>query len=293
MRIAYFIMLHHKPQQFEWLFNAIYHADDFFVVHVDLKSLVNFKGRGGTHSRVRALLRGRPNVVLMTPHCTNWGGWSLSKIALEAIDIALARDQRWDYFVNLSGECYPIRRMQDIREALSGNPALNYVETRHFSSLPPGAWHTRRPRVIDTPAKIIILPGHRAAPKTFMLEHKGSQWVMLTRGFCEWQQSSLLRRDIARYMRFSPLSDEMIFQALLLNGPFRDTQAPDYRRDVKFVEPRAHAEVFTMDDLSRLQSSDALFARKFDAGVDSAILRYLADTLGFLPGPEARKDVLF
>ena len=286
MRIAYFIMLHHKPQQFEWLFNALYDEDDLFILHVDLKSLFNFKGRGGAYSRIRRLAQGRPNVVLMTPRYTNWGGWSLSKIALDAIALALDRDARWDFFINLSGECYPIKPLADIRAGLAADPRLNHVETRHFSTLPPGAWHPKRGRVIDTPAKIVILPGRRAPPATFELEHKGSQWVMLTRAFCEWQRSSALRRDVDRYMRFSPLSDEMIFQALLLNGPFKDTQAADHLREVKFVEPNAHAEVFGIGDLPRIQASRAFFARKFDAAADASILRRLADDLGFKRGPE-------
>jgi hypothetical protein len=286
MRIAYFVMLHHKAQQFEWLFNALYDRDDLFILHVDLKSVLNFKGRGGTYGGIRRLVRGLPNVILMRPRHTNWGGWSLAKVALDAIDLALDRDARWDYFVNLSGECYPIKPIADIRRALAADRRLNYVETRPFSDLPPGAWHPKRGRVIDTPAKIVILPGRRSPPATFGLDHKGSQWVMLTRAFCEWQRSSALRRDVERYMRWSPLTDEMVFQALLLNGPFKDRQAADHLREIKFVEPNAHAEVFDSADLPRLQASRALFARKFDASVDAAVLRRLADDLGFRRGPD-------
>lgn len=286
MRIAYFIMLHHKPQQFEWLFNAIYNETDFFVIHVDLKSIFNFKGRGGTYSRVKELTRGRSNVVLMTPQYTNWGGWSLSRIALKAIHIALSHGSHWDYFINLSGECYPIKRMEIIREQLARDPTLNYIETRHFSSLPPDAWHPKRAIVVETPVKIVILPGQRSAPKSFTLMHKGSQWVMLTRAFCEWQHSAPVRQKIRQYMKFSPLSDEMIFQALLLNGPFSHLQAPDYKREVKFVEPNAHAEVFNLSDLARLQCSSAFFARKFDLVADMPVLRHLASSLGFSPGPD-------
>ncbi len=288
MRIAYFIMLHHKAWQFEWLFNAIYNTEDIYIVHVDLKSLLNFKGRGGTYSRVRDLVKDRPNIILMSPRYTNWGGWSLSKIALRAIDIALDGNKDWRYFINLSGECYPIKPMPVIRDHLAEHPDRLYIETKHFSTLPAEAWHHRRPRVIDTPAKILILPGRRSPPKTFVLEEKGSQWVMLSRDFCEWQRSSQLRRDAERYMRFSPLSDEMIFQTLLLNGPFRDKQAPDYGRAIKLIEPNPHPEVLGMDDLPYLAESQGFIGRKFDAKADISVLYHLADNLGFRPGPDPR-----
>lgn len=288
MRIAYFIMLHHKPWQFEWLLNAVYNKNDIFIVHVDLKSLINFKGRGGTYTAVRKLIKDKPNIVLMSPRYTNWGGWSLSKIALQAIDIALDKDSNWKYFINLSGDCYPIKPITVLKDRLAEHPDRLYVQTTHFSTLPPAAWHHRRPRVIDTPLKILILPGRRSPPKTFSLEEKGSQWVMLTREFCEWQRSSQLRRDVERYMRFSPLSDEMVFQTLMLNGPFRDRQASDYGRAIRLIEPNAHPEVLGMEDLPFIKESPGFIGRKFDAMHDIAVLRHLADVLGFKPGPDPR-----
>jgi len=288
MRIAYFVMLHHKPWQFEWLLNALYNENDIFIVHVDLKSLINFKGRGGTYTKVRKLIKDKPNIVLMSPQYTNWGGWSLSKIALRAIDIALDKDPNWRYFVNVSGDCYPIKPITVLKDRLAEHPDRLYIQTTHFSTLPPAAWHHRRPRVIDTPLKILILPGRRSPPKTFSLEEKGSQWVMLTREFCEWQRSSPLRRDVERYMRFSPLSDEMVFQTLMLNGPFRDKQAPDYGRAIRLIEPNAHPEVLGMEDLPFIRESPGFIGRKFDALYDIAVLRRLAEDFGFKPGPDPK-----
>jgi hypothetical protein len=279
-------MLHKNAWQFEWLLNAIYDPDDLFIVHVDLKSLFNFKGRGGTYRRVRELISGKSNIVLMRPRSTNWGGWSLSQIALDAIDLALDRDERWAYFVNLSGECYPLRPLADLRQVLSASPRSLYVETIPFSALPPGAWHLRRPRVVDTPVKIIPLPGRRQPPKDFVLDHKGSQWVMLSREFCAWQRGSPLRRAVAGYMRHSPLSDEMIFQTLMLNSGFRELQAPHHGRAIRLVEPNPHPSVLRLEDMGFLEESGAFFGRKFDASADAAVLRALADRIGAKPGPE-------
>ena len=281
--IAWFIMLHQKPEQFEWLLNAIYHPDDLYLVHVDLKSLFNFKGRGGTWSAVRKLVAGRRNVQLMRPRPTNWGGWSLGRISLDAIGRLLDAGADWSHFVNLSGECYPTRPLAEFRAALRARPDDVYVETKAFADLPAADWHRRRPRVIETPVKIIPLPGSRQPPKTFQLNHKGSQWVVLPRAFCEWQRTAPLRRDMDRYLRWSPLSDELVAQTLLLNGPFRDRQATHYGRAIRLVEPAPHPTVLTMDDLDWIHASPAYFARKFDAGKDAAILHTLAGEIGAQP----------
>ena len=168
--IAWYIMLHNKPDQFEWLLQAIWNPDDIFLVHVDLKSLFNWKGRGGTYSRVRALAADRPNIRLMRSRSTNWGGWSLGRISLDAIDILLDADAGWTHFINLSGECYPIKSAAHIRDTLRARPDDVYVQTKAFADLPPDDWHPQRPRVFETPLKIVILPGHRAPPKTFALD---------------------------------------------------------------------------------------------------------------------------
>ncbi len=103
--------------------------------------------------------------------------------------------------------------------------------------------------MFETPLKIVVLPGARQPPKSFRLDHKGSQWVILPRAFCAWQRTAPFRREMDRYMRFSPLSDELVMQALLLNGPFRSRQASQYGRAIRLVEPAAHPTVLTMRDL--------------------------------------------
>ena len=287
-RIAWFVLLHHKPAQFEWLLEAIWRPEDLYLVHVDLKSLFNFKGRGGTWSRVRALIADRPNIRLMRPRSTNWGGWSLGRIGLDAIDRLLDADEGWTHFINVSGECYPARPLAELRADLRSDPDALYVETTPFADLPPATWHVRRPRMVETPVKIVPLPGVRLPPATFQLDHKGSQWVILPRAFCEWQRTSQVRRDMERYLRWTPLSDELVIQTLMLNGPFRDRQAAHFGRALRLVEPAAHPEVLTLADLDWLHASGAYLARKFDAEMDAAILHQLAAEIGArAPRPEA------
>lgn len=282
MSTAYFIMVHHKPDQFEWLMNAIYDANDLFLVHVDLKSRLGIKrDRRGLMREVRRICAGKPNVVLMRSRFTNWGGWSLSKILLDAMRIALKRDARWSHFVNLSGQCYPLKPLDRIKRELGEGGERLYVELRPLDSLPEDDWHRRMSAMFETPLRALKLPFRRAAPRGFSLTHKGSQWVILPRSFCQWAVAAPLTRRVGRYMRHLLLTDELLIQALATNGPFAGQIAPDYGRAIIWPGPK----LLTILDLPYLLDSGAWFGRKFDATRDVAILDALAARNGFTSGP--------
>lgn len=281
VRPAYLIMVHHKPDQFEWLLNAVYRSDAVYLVHVDLKTWSGLKrDRRGTYGRVRALVRDKPNVRLMRPRSVNWGGWSQSQLALDAIDQLLEMDADWTHFINLSGQCYPTRGFGEMQDRL-GSADRQFVEIRNFETLPDDDWHLRWTPMLETPARAFALPGRRSPPRDFRLSGKGSQWVMLTRAFCEWRRSAAVAGTIRRYLRGGLLSDELVFQAVLENSPFADQRAEHYGRDIVWPGPK----VLTQADLPGIRTSSGLFGRKFDAAVDADILHALAESGGHKPGP--------
>ena len=277
-------MAHRQPEQLRWLIEAIADPRDLVLLHVDLKSLLGMKpDRVGMWATARSLARSHPNVRLMQPRPTNWGGWSLSRIQLKAIGMALDAAADWTHFVNLSGQCYPIKEMATIRSELHNAGDQVFVETRAFASLPPDDWHLRWHPMIELPHKSLKLRGPRRPPQRFELAFKGSQWSILPRGFCEWQRRAPIGREIRRYLRHLLLSDELIMQTLVRNGPWRDRVAPHYGREIVWPGPR----VMTMDDWPRLRASPAFFARKFDPERDAEIVPALARALGYPMPPEA------
>ena len=275
-RFAYFILAHRQPEQLRLLVETIADPRDLVIVHVDLKSMLGLRpDRTGTWAMARRLATARPNVILMRPRCTNWGGWSLCRVLLDAIDLALTRGGDWTHLVNLSGQCFPIKPLDVIRREVSAAGDAVFVELRPFASLPPDDWHLRWHPMVELPHKAVRLRGTRRPPDRFELEHKGSQWCILPRAFCEWQRRTPIGREIRRYLRGLLLSDELLMQALVRNGPWRDRTAPHYGREIVWPGPR----VMTMADWERLQQSPAFFARKFDAGVDDRIAPALAHAI--------------
>jgi len=284
-RFAYFILAHRSPEQLRWLVEAIADPRDVILLHVDLKSLLGIKPeRNGTWRMARRLAREHENIRLLRPRFTNWGGWSLAQILLDAIEIAIQTSPDWTHFINLSGQCFPIKPVETIRERLAASNDRVFVEMRPFALLPPDDWHLRWHPAIELPHKAYKLPGPRRPPTNFELQYKGSQWCILPRAFCEWQRRAPVNHRIRRYLRRLLLSDELIIQTLVRNGPWRDRVAPHYGREIVWPGPK----VMTMSDWPRLQQSPAFFARKFDPAVDEQIIATLAREHGFRV-PAARR----
>jgi len=280
-KIAYFIMVHHKPAQFDWLLRAIYDPADLFLVHVDAKSRLGLKrDRSGVMQGVRDACAGKPNVRLMRSRFTNWGGWSLSQALLDAIAIALKADSEWRYFVNLSGQCYPLKPMDVVKREMDQRGDIAHVQMRPIETLPSDDWHHRAHPMFETPIRAFILPGRKKPPHDFAMSYKGSQWTVLPRSFCEWIVSSATTRRVSAYLKGLLLSDELIMQTLVENSPYRDRVADHYGREILWPGPK----LLTMEDLPLLEASPAWFGRKFDAEVDPAVLLALADANGFVPG---------
>ena len=281
-------MAHQKPRQLRWIIEALAErgtSTEPILLHVDLKSTLGLKPeRRGTLQTARALAARYPNVRLMRPRFTNWGGWSLSRLHLAAIETALRLDGDWTHFVNLSGQCYPLKTLAAIRGGLAAADGQVFVEMRPFASLPPDDWHLRWHPMREWPHKAIIRPGKRPPPRDFELAFKGSQWSILPRPFCEWLRQAPVTGRITGYLSGLLLSDELLVQTLVANGPWRDRVAPHYGREIVWPGPK----VMTAADLPRLLASPALIARKFDAACDAAVLYTLSERLG-LPQPEPHR----
>lgn len=295
--IAYFILAHHRPQQLRWLVEALARPTDAhrdtIILHIDRKSMLGLKAdRRGIWRMAKALAAEHPNVILMRPRFTNWGGWSLARIQLDAVALALKASAEWSHFVNLSGQCYPIKTIGQIRQALAADPDQVFVELRHLSTLPADDWHLRWHPMIELPHRAVKFRGPRLPPTEFELAFKGSQWSILPRAFCAWQQSAPIAKPIRRYLSRLLLSDELIIQTLVRNGPWRDKVAAHYGREIIFPGPK----VMTRHDLPRLLSSPALFSRKFDHERDPEVLPQLARRLGYpmsgLPERRSRADAV-
>lgn len=281
MKIAYAVLLHHKERQFEWLFNAIYDPGDVFVIHIDKKS------PGPTWRRMTSLVGNKPNVHFLRRRRVAWGGWNLAAVTLASIRLLLDRDKEWAYFINLSGQDYPLRPPDEIRGELARSPGLNYIESREIEYFPPEdrmdlRWRLRKRRV-EVRGRVFHTPIPHRGRRDVRIDWKGSNWHALSREFCEWIFSDPLARHCVAAVRGTYIPEEFLMPTLAMNGPFAGTVTFDDRRESDWVPGRSHPETLTMRHLDLLVRSQGFFARKFDETVDAEILGALARRIGAPP----------
>ena len=130
MRIAYHISVHHKPLQFKWLFDAIYNSEDLFAVHIDRKT---------PEPAAKAfidIVGDKPNVHFCKKHSVIYGEWALCEVELDGIMFFLKNYENWDYFINMSGQDYPVKNRAKVIAELTKNPTQNYINLIALSTLP-------------------------------------------------------------------------------------------------------------------------------------------------------------
>jgi Core-2/I-Branching enzyme len=288
MRIAYFLLVHQYPHLFKRMFRAIYAPENVYLVHIDKKSTAFL------HQEIRSLLSNYPNVRIMQPRDCIYCGYSMVDIELKAIEELL--DEDWDFFMNLSGQDFPLQTQGSIRDYLTGKREQNFVHIidvdrdwaaakfrtqwyfveYKFGSLP----IFRRKRVWPLPIRTPYPTGYK--------EYGGSQWFTASRRFCEYVCRDPEVDKLKRYYKHTYIPDEHFFQAAIMHSPFRNTVINDNKRLIQWRNKRIHT--FTMADRETLATSEAFFARKFDETVDGQIVDYLEARLNRAPAFDSMQN---
>lgn len=281
-KIAYGIQVHDNPQQFWWLYQAIYNPWDVFSVHIDQKT------PEASYRSFLDIIGSGDNIHFLPRTSVAWGGWSQARIELDAIAALLQADKDWTHFINISGRCYPLTSRRRRIGFLSAAPWMNFLQSVPISTRP--AVRTRiRWSHEETPDGVVRTDRKKAPPVGFRVEHNGEAWHVLSRPFCEWIVSSKLSRDIFEFFTDTGHPDECVVQTLLANSPFRDTLGP-CQWHAEWQPGAPHPETLTMRDQLTLVCSDRLFARKFDEAVDCDILHELAQSIGAPRKPATRES---
>jgi Core-2/I-Branching enzyme len=280
LKLAYYITVHHKAYQFEWLFKALYTDTDLFIIHIDRKSPEEF--RLAIENIVRAQqTSAQTNVFFLPRRSVHWGGWSQVSTELRAIRAAFECGREWQYFVNLSGQDYPIQSLPEIRRTLREAWPRNFIRVwsfDHVRSVEPEDPHLRKLISIELFGRVRQLP-FRLPDLGLSVDYKGSQWHILTREYCQWILVAPIANRLASYLRFWRCPEEVFFQAAIMNSPFIDLRMEDAAR--LFVFPGHRPSTLETSDLGRIFASSDLFARKFDAAVDRSVLESIAERRGY------------
>lgn len=273
MRIAYIVSAYRYAGQLARLIHRLQDPGTSFLVHIDRKSPIQ--------DEVAARVDGVPGLQFLKRHRCVWGGFGHVAATLEGIRAICDGRVACDYVVLLTGQDYPLKSNEVIRDTLRKADGRAFME--HFP-LPTEHWegggldrvlrrhvrwlgrHVVFPRGLDSPFVRRFPMG--------LQPFGGSSYWCLPRDCVEYIGAFVRRHPrFVRFFRYADVPDEIMFQTILLNSSLRDRVVDDNLRHVEWPDATSGSPaVLTTDDFDALAASPKLFARKFDVTVDATIL---------------------
>lgn len=269
--IAYLILVHRLPNQFKKLFKAIYDSTNFYLIHIDKKANPEIG------EDIKTFLKQYPNVHILDNENVIWGGYSMVQTELDGMKYLLSMNAKWDYFINLSGQDYPLKSQKIIKEFLSKNNGKSYIKIDDQKKIRPETMN-RIENYFEEIEDRISDKTHKRGYMKDVIPYIGGQWMILTRNCCEFINNSLEVKRFEDYYLNTLIADESFFQTVLMNTSFKGTLINDDKRAIIWIPDgniKLRPKTFTKNDLAFLQKGDHLFARKFDDNVDNTIIEYI------------------
>jgi hypothetical protein len=305
--IAYFILVHRYPSQFKKLFKAIYDPDNHYLIHVDKRSGV------ALYIEVQSFLADFPNAHLLKSQSIVWGGYSMVGAELRGMKKLLKLSTEWEFFINLSGQDFPLKPQSAIKDFLEDNKGRNFMLVANQAKERPITMNRIENYFVESDSGFLGTPFKRPYLKN-VTPFIGGQWKILTRSCCEFICSSPKVAKFRKFYRNTLIPDEGFFQTVLMNTNYKGKIINDDKRAIIWIPDmgtKLRPKTFTADDtksliasgkiklrpktfmakdLPFLLDSDALFARKFDESVDLKIFDLLTLNRTYLSasGPTAR-----
>jgi hypothetical protein len=260
--------VHRFPLQFKRLFNAIYHPKNYYLIHLDKKTSEHI------YDDIALFLASFPNAYILKSENVVWGGYSMVQAELNGMQFLLNLNKKWDYFINLSGQDYPLKSQKIILDFLSENNGQNFIKFANQETTRPETMNRIENYYIESANGYKGVPYKRAFIKN-VIPYIGGQWMILTRKTCEFICNSGEAKKFEDYYLNTFIADEVFFQTVLMNTTFSGTLINDDKRAIIWIpdgDIKLRPKTFTINDVKFLLKGEHLFARKFDDNIDSNII---------------------
>ena len=223
--IAYFILFHRLPEQFKRLFKALYHPKNHYLIHLDKKTSTEI------YDDIRDFLTDFPNTYILESENVVWGGYSMVQAELNGMNYLLRLNARWDFFINLSGQDYPLKSQKIIKEYLSDNRGNNFIKIADQLAIRPETMNRIENHFVETENGFSSVTYKRAYLKD-VIPYIGGQWMILTRECCEFICNSGEAKKFEDYYANTLIADESFFQTVLMNTSFNGVLINDDKRAI-------------------------------------------------------------
>jgi hypothetical protein len=281
------MLVYRNPEQVSRLIERIYSPSDYFYVHVDRRNegaLLKYGRR--PWEQWRTLLPKYPNVFLDSKYKTPRCSFKMVEAILDVMNCCRGSD--YDYFVNLTGQCYPIKPMSEIRDELERRSTA-YMEyfklpsSDHWKNEKGGLRRIRYYYIASGDNRSWIqIPRLNWELPCGLQPYGGGYMYILPRRFIEHILDYVSNHpEIMSYYKYSWMSGEMFFQTIIMNSTLRSDVIDDNRWYVRWGPTPGHGHPLTLgkNDFNEVIRSDKLFARKFDITVDSDVLDLIDEVI--------------
>ncbi len=306
--ILYVLLMHDNIEFAQKLILALDEPNHTYIIHVDYKAqdiyndMITFRKNTQLQGDLHILedSQGRETGA--------WGGFSLVNSTLNAMRYAVNDGITFDYMIDISGTTYPLVNNKAIRTELSKKPGYTHMEYQNRAGRPPA----------DMWQNFVECDGvlHRIArltPPRGINMYTGSQWFILPYHVVHWFLNNPLPKDYIHYAKHVVVADEHYFATMFRNSPFCDeivtknhvfllfdkwenqkNQNITERDERKCLYPDPNhcgrsPTILTKDYKRILQTSQHLFARKFDPANENS-MELLREIDEWRADPDHRMD---
>lgn len=301
LRVAYLILAHRYPEQIVRLIKRLDSESATFLVHLDRKTDDRIY-----HWLVQQL-GGAANVHFVRRYTCYWAGFGIVQATIQGIRDVIEKRVPFDYLALLTGQDYPIKTNEYIRQFFQERKGVSFISHNPFPydewKCEDGGWDRVRLWHIRSRGRYFVFPRRRAfenralnltwntAARLFPVRrhfpegfhpYGGAQpWCLYAAHVRQIYEFMRRNRRFVRFFRFVNVADEIFFQTIVGNSRYAKELQNDTLTYVEWYRPGA---ILRSSDFGVLRSTYHLFARKFDATVDAAILdRIDRELLGALP----------
>lgn len=279
MYLNYLILAHTNLSQLDRLVKTL--ADDHtnIFIHIDKKvPLTELPKYDFYHTERVEVLKERFSI--------QWGGFCMIRATLTLMKAAASKTKD-GYFILISGQDFPLKSNKFIYDHLHQGDRAEYITNW---PIPYEKWsggglsRIRYFWFVDQigfkASKLLYyfqkISKMRRTYVPAQLPVGGSQWWCLTYNCVEYILEFVASNSAYKiFFKHTLIADEMFFQTIVLNSPFKASVVNNNLRHVEFDGLNTHPNVLGAKDLSSLMASENLWARKFDQNYDTDILEQL------------------
>lgn len=286
--LAYSMVVHHKVQNFERLLRAIYTPQNIYCIHVDKTA------KASVTAAISAIASCFPNVFMVTkPVDVVYASWSRVQADLNCMADLYKVSTKWEYFINLCGQDFPLKTNLEIVRILRSLQGRNSLESEQM----PSQKEMRVKFVHQIIDEKIERTQQAKSPPPFNLPiMSGNAYIVVNRGYVRSVLEDSRIQALMEWAKdtFSP--DEFLWATIQRipgvpgstwpNSKYDMTDVNSVARLVKWewhegsqgslkaAYPKCHGEhirsicVYGAGDLPWMIAQHHLFANKFDADTD-------------------------